>query len=72
MSLFLDIVMHPLFAQAQLDLELLISAANLIRGIPSHKLTKNEIDRIQETSNFVMRLVWLGSSAVAKAKRKEG
>lgn len=64
--------MHPLFTQAQLDLELLISAANLIRGIQSHALTKREMDRVQETSNFIMRLVWLGSCAVTKAKREDG
>ncbi|KAJ5604582.1 hypothetical protein N7510_009736 [Penicillium lagena] len=71
MSLFLNIVIHPLDAQAQLDLELLISAANSMRSIPVHNLTQREIDRVQETSNFVMRLMWLGTCAVMKAAREK-
>lgn len=70
MSLFLNIVIHPLDAQVQLDLELLISAANSIRSIPMHAMTQSETDLAQQLSNFVMRLVWLGSCAVMKAKRE--
>lgn len=71
MSLFLDIVIHPLGPQAQLDLELLISAANTMRSMPVRTLTKSEIDRVQEICNFMMRLVWLGTCAVMKAEKNE-
>ncbi|KAJ6068265.1 uncharacterized protein N7446_005302, partial [Penicillium canescens] len=69
MSLFLNIVIHPLDPQAQLDLELLMSAANTVRSIPARNLTQAEITRIHEESKFVMRLVWLGTCAMTKADR---
>ncbi|KAJ6109459.1 hypothetical protein N7486_001694 [Penicillium sp. IBT 16267x] len=69
-SLFLNIVIHPLDKQAQRDLELLISAANMIRNMPMTTSTQREANRIQETASFVMRLVWLGSCAVTKAERE--
>lgn len=71
MSLFLNIVIHPLDAQASLDLELLISAANLIRNMSVRTLMQSEIDCVQELSNFVMRLVWLGTCAVTKAQKEQ-
>lgn len=69
MSLFLDIVIHPFKTQSRLDLELLISAANTIRDIPVRALTQGETALVQEISNFVMRLVWLGTCAMAKAEK---
>ncbi|KAJ5987153.1 hypothetical protein N7451_011518, partial [Penicillium sp. IBT 35674x] len=69
-SLFLNIVIHPLNKQAQRDLELLISAANMIRNMPMVTLTQREASLIQETASLVMRLVWLGSCAVTKAERE--
>lgn len=71
MSLFLNIVIHPLDPQAQLDLELLMSAANTMRSIPARNLTQGEIARVHEESNFVMRLVWLGTCAMTKADREK-
>lgn len=71
MSLFLNIVIHPLDTQAQLDLEHLISAANTLRSIPVPTSTQRDIDLAQEASNFVMRLVWLGTCAVTKAEREK-
>lgn len=69
MSLFLNIVIHPLDPQAQLDLELLMSAANTMRSIPARNLTQVEVARVQEESKFVMRLVWLGTCAMTKVDR---
>jgi hypothetical protein len=69
-TLFLDIVIHPLGPQAQPDLELLISTANTMRSMPVCTLTKIDIDRLQEICNFVIRLVWLGTCAVMKAEKK--
>ncbi|KAJ5746001.1 hypothetical protein N7520_011183 [Penicillium odoratum] len=71
LSLFLNIVIHPLDSQSRLDLELLISAVNMIRNIPVRALTQGEITRVQETGSFVMRLVWLGTCAVTKAEKEE-
>ncbi|KAJ5667890.1 uncharacterized protein N7477_006460 [Penicillium maclennaniae] len=69
MSLFLNIVIHPFDPQAQIDLELLMSAANTLRSIPARHMTQGDIARVQEESKFVMRLVWLGTCAMAKADR---
>ncbi|KAJ5083331.1 hypothetical protein N7456_012758 [Penicillium angulare] len=71
LSLFLNIVIHPIDPQVQLDLELLMSAANSIRSIPMSTLTGNEIDLIHHIGDFAVRLVWLGSCAVMKAKRQK-
>ncbi|KAJ5295538.1 hypothetical protein N7508_010359 [Penicillium antarcticum] len=69
MSLFLDIVIHPFNPQAQLDLELLMSAANTMRSLATCKLTQSEVARVQEESKFVLRLVWLGTCAMTTADR---
>lgn len=68
-TLFLDIIIHPLGPQARNDLEILISAANTVRSIPGHGLTENEVTRVEGESKFAMRLVWLGTCAITKADR---
>ena len=70
MSLFLNIIIHPLDPPAQLDLETLISAANAVRNTPVLNSTLGERFRLQDVSDFVMRLVWLGTCAVTKAARE--
>ncbi|CAI7570065.1 unnamed protein product [Penicillium bialowiezense] len=70
MSLFLNIVIHPLDPQAQHDLETLISVSNTVRNSIGNDLTQPETSRLQEASGFVMRLVWLGTCAVTKATRR--
>jgi hypothetical protein len=70
LAIFLDIVIHPLGPQAQIDLELLMSAANTIKSIPSLNLAHNDISHVKEESKFVMRLVWLGTCAITKADRE--
>lgn len=72
MSLFLNIVIHPLDSPAQLDLEVLISGANAVRNPCAHDLTQVGWVRLQKASDFVMRLVWLGTCAVTKATRENG
>ncbi|KAJ5662773.1 hypothetical protein N7462_011699 [Penicillium macrosclerotiorum] len=69
LTLFLDTVIHPLGAEARLGLELLISTANSFREMFDKELTSSEGANIQEISNFMMRLVWLGTSAVMKAEK---
>ena len=70
MSLFLNIVIHPLDPQAQLDLEALLSVSNAVRKTISSDSTEDEKCRLSEASDFVMRLVWLGTSAVTKGARR--
>lgn len=72
MSLFLNIVIHPLDPPAQLDLEVLMSGANAVRNPCAHDLTQVGRLRLQKASNFVMRLVWLGTCAVTKATSENG
>ncbi|KAF4815655.1 putative transcriptional regulatory protein [Colletotrichum siamense] len=67
-SLFLDMVIHPYSPNGSLDLELLISAANTIKSLANRVRTSVEADRVQETGDFFMWLMWLGSCAIAKAK----
>ncbi|PYH91068.1 hypothetical protein BO71DRAFT_360203 [Aspergillus ellipticus CBS 707.79] len=69
MSLFLNIIIHPLDSESRLDLELLISSANIVQNIPAHALTQNEVTRVQEIGSFMMRLVWLGTCAMTKAEK---
>ncbi|KAF4887499.1 hypothetical protein CGCFRS4_v010453 [Colletotrichum fructicola] len=67
-SLFLDMIIHPCSSNGSLDLELLISAANTIKSLANRVRTPVEADRVQETGDFFMWLMWLGSCAIAKAK----
>ncbi|KAK1985695.1 fungal-specific transcription factor domain-containing protein [Colletotrichum cereale] len=70
-SLFLNIIIHPEEADGQLDLELLISAANTIRILKRRVAVTGEETRIQQYSEFIMWLVWLGSCAITKARDME-
>ncbi|KAK2027934.1 hypothetical protein LX32DRAFT_416725 [Colletotrichum zoysiae] len=67
-SLFLNIIIHPEEADGQLDLELLISAANTIRIMKPRAAVTGEGTRIQQHSEFIMWLVWLGSCAITKSR----
>lgn len=70
MSLFLNMIAHPCNEEVQLDLERFVSSANVIRSMPDNDLTQDEVQRLRDTSNFIMGLVWLGTSAILKAKDK--
>ncbi|KAI2787505.1 hypothetical protein POX_f07872 [Penicillium oxalicum] len=70
LTLFLNIIIHPLDARSRKDLELLISTSNMISDMPTTSLTKDELLHVRELSDFVMRLVWLGSCGVTKASRE--
>lgn len=71
-SLFLNIVIHPEEVDGQLDLELLISAANTLRVIKPRGAVPDEGARIQQHSDFIMWLVWLGSCAITKQREENG
>ncbi|KAF4784919.1 fungal specific transcription factor [Colletotrichum scovillei] len=69
-ALFLNMIIHPEDADGQLDLELLISAANAIRVAIPRASTREESTRIQRTSDFIMWLMWLGSCAITKSQEE--
>ncbi|KPM45909.1 hypothetical protein AK830_g697 [Neonectria ditissima] len=71
MPLFVNILIHPLGSPADSDLQILASASNLTRKIPTERLSGEEIEQIQEIGEFVMELVRLCHSAAWKAKKGE-
>ncbi|KAF5688007.1 hypothetical protein FDENT_5061 [Fusarium denticulatum] len=71
MSLFMNILIHPLGSSADNDLHILSSISKITRRIPSDRLPMEEIEHIQEISEFVMELVRLSHSAAWKVKRGE-
>lgn len=70
-TLVLNMLVHPLNEQGQHDLELLISASNLIRCMTTSPLTPGEVACIKDTNSFIMELVFLGTCAIRKASREE-
>jgi hypothetical protein len=71
MPLFVNILIHPLGSPADNDLQILASASNMTRKIPTEILSGEEIEQIQEIGEFVMELVRLCHSAAWKAKKGE-
>ncbi|KAF5635312.1 uncharacterized protein FTJAE_6475 [Fusarium tjaetaba] len=71
MPLFMNILIHPLGSSADNDLYILSSISKITRKIPSDRLPMEEIEHIQEISEFVMELVRLNHSAAWKVKRGE-
>ncbi|KAJ3534987.1 hypothetical protein NM208_g7319 [Fusarium decemcellulare] len=71
MTLFMNILLHPLDARVQTDLGILASSVSIFQGLPAQPLTNREIECIQEISNFVAELVRLGNAAIWKARQVE-
>lgn len=71
MPLFMNILIHPLGSSADNDLHILSSISKITRKVPSDRLPMEEIEHIQEISEFVMELVRLSHSAAWKVKRGE-
>ncbi|KAM0433194.1 hypothetical protein ACHAQK_009373 [Fusarium lateritium] len=71
MPLFMNILIHPLGHSADNDLRILSSISNITRKVPAERLPMEEIEHIQEISEFVMELVRLSHSAAWKVKRGE-
>ncbi|POR33856.1 Uncharacterized protein TPAR_05949, partial [Tolypocladium paradoxum] len=61
MALFVNILIHPLDARAQPDLELLVAAVGIIQSIPLRALSSYETEHIQRLNDFIMELGRLGS-----------
>ncbi|KIL89511.1 hypothetical protein FAVG1_07091 [Fusarium avenaceum] len=60
-TLFFNILMHPLDERAERDLELLNGAAELISSLPVQRLTPHEISHMKLVSEFSAELVRLFS-----------
>ncbi|RMJ16366.1 hypothetical protein CDV36_003965 [Fusarium kuroshium] len=71
-SLFLNILMNPLDPQAQQDLELLASAADIFRLMPARQYTPQRLDQVQILESFVVELARLGRCAVYKKEAELG
>ncbi|KAH6867877.1 hypothetical protein B0T10DRAFT_451458 [Thelonectria olida] len=75
MTLFFNVLLNPLDTQVKFDLELLSSAADLIRSMPIRRLTEYEIEHLKMVDDFVAELIRLGNCAISKAKgerKREG
>ncbi|EXA32071.1 hypothetical protein FOVG_16647 [Fusarium oxysporum f. sp. pisi HDV247] len=70
-TLFFNILMHPLHERAEQDLELLKTAADLVNNLPVRRLTPHEVSYIELVNDFVVELVRLGRSAICKATREQ-
>ncbi|KAJ4168214.1 hypothetical protein NW765_016900 [Fusarium oxysporum] len=71
-TLFLNILINPLDGQAQKDLELLASAADIFRLMPARHYTPQRLDQVQILDSFVTELARLGRCAVYKKEAELG
>lgn len=68
LTIFCNILLHPLSSNARDDLELLQAAPQFIKNIRIPRLTANEITHMKMIEDFVAELIRLGSHAVLKAQ----
>lgn len=71
MSLFLNILIHPIDPRGQVDLGILASAISMFQNTPPQSLTTDDIEHLQEMSNFMTELVRLGNLAIWNARKEE-
>ncbi|KZL78006.1 C6 transcription factor (fungal specific transcription factor) [Colletotrichum tofieldiae] len=68
LEIFCNLLLHPLHAQSEEDLELLKSVPVLIEGMRKRHLTQHEMAHVKIVDNFVAELTRLGKCAIAKAR----
>lgn len=68
LTIFCNVLLHPLSSNARDDLELLQAAPQFIKNIRIPRLTANEITHMKMIEDFVAELIRLGSHAVLKAQ----
>ncbi|KAH6992578.1 hypothetical protein EDB82DRAFT_545003 [Fusarium venenatum] len=66
-TIFFNILMHPLRVTAHADLELLVSATELIHNLPLSNHTCQQDEQTTLVKGFCMELVRLASGAIRKA-----
>lgn len=69
MSLFIEILAHPQKRESLTALEYLSSSIDIVHGISTPALTQIQLNRIQETTRFIVELIDLGTGAIQKATR---
>ncbi|KAM0236642.1 hypothetical protein ACHAP5_009278 [Fusarium lateritium] len=70
-TLFFNILMHPLDERTEGDLDLLSVAAELISSLPVQRLTPHEISHMRLVSEFAAELVRLCRCGIEKASREQ-
>lgn len=68
--LFVNILTDPLKPQAKSDLDLMRSAAILIRNMPGYNLSYHEAGSMQSVDCFVDELIRLGNCAILKSAQE--
>ncbi|KAI8292754.1 Fusaridione A cluster transcription factor fsdR [Colletotrichum sp. SAR11_240] len=71
LTIFCNLLLDPLNAKAEEDMELLQSVPKLIEGMRNRRLTAYEVAHVKMIDEFVLELTRLGTSAIAKAKREQ-
>ncbi|KAJ5399675.1 hypothetical protein N7465_010164 [Penicillium sp. CMV-2018d] len=69
LTIFFNILLNPLSARAEEDLDLLRGSSGLIKCMRARRLTPNEILHISMIEEFVEEMTRLGTCAIAKAHR---
>ncbi|KAH7163451.1 hypothetical protein B0J13DRAFT_37257 [Dactylonectria estremocensis] len=70
--LFFNILTNPLDPQAEDDLDILSSAADLIRNMPICKVTSRESGHINMVLEYVGEVIEFARCAMSKARREQG
>ncbi|KAJ3579012.1 hypothetical protein NPX13_g1553 [Xylaria arbuscula] len=68
-SLFIEILAHPQKMESQNALDYLASSIDIVQSISTPALTQTELDRIQETTRFIVELIDLGTCAIQNVTR---
>lgn len=72
MSLFVNVLVHPLDPRAHQDLEIITSAVGAFQRMPLHWLSEDETRRLEQVIDFAMELVRLGQCAIWEARKTSG
>ena len=68
MSLFTNILLHPLNVQSRLDVEVLQNVTSMIQNMPVDVMTRSDIRHMQALVEFTIELASHARSAILEAK----
>lgn len=71
MSLFINVLIHPLEGTSDSDLQHLGMAVGIIRRISLGNLSTVEVEYIEGLSEFIVELIRLGNCAIWKIKKEQ-
>lgn len=69
-ALFLNILIHPLDDQVQVDLDILASSIGTPQDFPPKSLTESDVECVRELNRLISELTRLGNKAICKAKQE--